>query len=53
LDLKGDKTVENILNMKVKGKYRNGKQSRRCEERIRKDVTQREGRKRDETEKAL
>jgi len=53
LDLKGDKIVENISNMKVKGKYKNGKQSRRCEQHIRKDVTQREGRKRDETEKAL
>lgn len=53
LELKGDKIVENMLNVKVKGKYRSVKQSRRCEQHIRKDVTQREGRKSDETEKAL
>jgi hypothetical protein len=37
LDLKGDKIVENILNMKVKGKCRSGKQARKCEQHIRKD----------------
>jgi len=53
LELKGDKIVENILNVKCKGKYRSVKESRKCEQQIRKDVTQREGRKSDETEKAL
>jgi len=52
LELKGDKTVENILNVKVKGKYRSVNQSRRCEQHVRKGVTQREGRKSDEAEKA-
>jgi hypothetical protein len=53
LDLKGDKIVQNVLNMKVKGKRRNRKEARRCEQHIRQDMTQREGRTRDETEKAL
>jgi len=43
LDSKEIKIVENKLNIKAKGKYRSGKQARRCEQHIRKDVTQREG----------
>jgi hypothetical protein len=53
LDLKEDKIVENILNFKSKENTEVENKSRRCEQHIRKNVTQREGRKGDENEKAL
>jgi hypothetical protein len=49
--MKKERIPKKILDMKVKGKWSCGRLKSRWEQQVRKDITQREGRTRDETEK--